>query len=116
MSGIQYLTDAGVWDVRHCFTVEKSNYGDVQMLTFVLPTEQNREDVLAFYRDIEENGEECIGIGNYKDYDMWLTLIQNRRCGRDLPEGYVRENFYLCYESSRLIGVFDLKFELTEFC
>ena len=49
--------------------------GDVQMLTFVLPTEQNREDVLAFYRDIEENGEECIGIGNYKDYDMWLTLI-----------------------------------------
>lgn len=86
------------------------------MLTFVLPTEQNREDVLAFYRDIEENGEECIGIGNYKDYDMWLTLIQNRRCGRDLPEGYVRENFYLCYESSRLIGVFNLKFELTEFC
>ena len=84
------------------------------MLTFVLPTEQNRADVLDFYREVEESGEECIGIGNYKDYGHWLTLIQNRRCGRDLPEGYVRENFYLCYERKRLIGVFSLKFELTE--
>ena len=27
----------------------------------------------------------------------------------------MRENFYLCYEGKRLIGVFSLKFELTEF-
>jgi len=27
----------------------------------------------------------------------------------------VRKNFYLCYEEERLVGVFSLKFELTEF-
>lgn len=32
-----------------------------------------------------------------------------------LPEGYVHENFSLCYQEKRLAGVFSLKFELTEF-
>jgi predicted acetyltransferase len=85
------------------------------MLKFILPTEQNRDDVLSFYDEIEKSGGECIGIGNYKNYDLWLTGMQNRHTGKDLPEGYVRENFYLCYEGARLIGVFSLKFELTEF-
>lgn len=85
------------------------------MLNFILPTEQNRADVLAFYDEIENNGDECIGIGNYKNYDLWLSGMQNRHSGKDLPEGYVRENFYLCYDGARLIGVFSLKFELTEF-
>ena len=85
------------------------------MLTFTLPTERNRDDVLAFYQEIEESGRECIGIGNYKNYDQWLIGMQNRHTGKNLPEGYVRENFYLCYEGKRLIGVFSLKFELTEF-
>lgn len=47
--------------------------------------------------------------------DLWLSGMQNRHTGENLPEGYVRENFYLCYEGKRLIGVFSLKFELTEF-
>lgn len=85
------------------------------MLTFNLPTDKNRDDVLSFYKEIEESGGECIGIGNYKNYDRWLIGMRNRRDGKDLPEGYVRENFYLCYEGDRLIGVFNLKFELTEF-
>lgn len=41
--------------------------------------------------------------------------MKNRHTGEHLPDGYVRENFYLCYEGERLIGVFSLKFELTEF-
>ena len=41
--------------------------------------------------------------------------MQNRHSGKDLPAGYVRENFYLCYEGTRLTGVFSLKFEMTEF-
>lgn len=85
------------------------------MLKFILPTEQNREDVLSFYEEIEKSGGECIGIGNYKDYSLWLSGMQNRHSGKELPEGYVREDFYLCYEGKRLAGVFSLKFELTEF-
>ena len=85
------------------------------MLNFVLPSEENRDDVLAFYEEIEKSGGECIGIGNYRDYDLWLSGMRNRLTGRNLPEGYVRENFYLCYDETRLIGVFSLKFELTEF-
>lgn len=85
------------------------------MLKFILPTEQNRADVLSFYDEMEHTGGECIGIGNYKNYDLWLEEMHNRYAGKNLPDGYVRENFYLCYEGKRLIGVFSLKFELTDF-
>lgn len=85
------------------------------MLDFVLPTERNRDDVLAFYDEIERSDSECIGISNYKNFDLWLTEIQNRHTGKNLPDGYVRENFYLCYEGDCLVGMFSLKFELTEF-
>lgn len=43
-------------------------------MRFVLPTEENRDDVLSFYKEIEGDGGECIGIANYKNYDMWLTI------------------------------------------
>lgn len=85
------------------------------MLRFILPDRTSREDVLSFYREIEEGGGECIGIGNYRDFDRWLTGMQNRHTGENLPDGYVRENFYLCYDGDTLVGVFSLKFELTEF-
>ena len=85
------------------------------MLDFIIPTELNRDDVLSFYDEIEKDGGECIGIGNYKNYDLWLSGMRNRNTGMNLPKGYVKENFYLCYEGARLVGVFSLKFELTEF-
>ena len=62
-------------------------------ITLVLPTQANRADVLDFYREIAEYGGECIGKGNSTDYDAWLKEMQNRKTGRNLPEGYVRENF-----------------------
>lgn len=85
------------------------------MLNFVLPTEQNRQDILSFYDEIEKDGGACIGIANYRNFDLWLLGMRNRYTGKNLPDGYVRENFYLCYEGKSLVGVFSLKFELTEF-
>ena len=41
--------------------------------------------------------------------------MQNRLRGENLPAGYVRENFYLCYNGDKMIGVFSLKFELTPY-
>ena len=84
-------------------------------MKFILPTAENREDVQAYYREIESAGSESIGLGNYQDYDLWLTGMQNRHTGENLPEGFVREDFYLCYEGEKLIGVFSLKFELTKY-
>lgn len=85
------------------------------MLKFALPTNQNREDVLSFYQDMKKNGDICIGCKNSENYDCWLAEMENRCRGENLPEGYVRENFYLCYNGDRLVGVFSLKFELTEY-
>lgn len=85
------------------------------MLKFVLPDKHNRDDVISFYDKIAHSGGVCIGFQNYKDYDGWLTGMQNRHTGKNLPEGYVRENFYLCYDGDEMIGVFSLKFELTEY-
>lgn len=55
------------------------------MPDFVLPTEENRNDVLDFYKEFEENGDECIGFGNRNNYDLWLREMQNRHTGRNLP-------------------------------
>lgn len=85
------------------------------MLRFVLPEEKDREAVRAFYDEFEKSGGVCIGFGNRRDYDRWLEEMQNRHKGENLPEGYVRENFYLCYDAEKLIGVFSLKFQLTEY-
>lgn len=41
--------------------------------------------------------------------------MRNRHNGTDLPEGYVREDFLLCYDDVRLVGVFSLKYELTDY-
>lgn len=85
------------------------------MLRFVLPSEENRFDVLSFYEEVKKSGGECIGYANGANYDKWLVEMQNRHEGKNLPDGYVRENFYLCYDGSDLVGVFSLKFELTEY-
>ncbi len=85
------------------------------MLRFILPTEADREAVQAYYGEIALYGSESIGFANYENYDLWLRGMRNRHTGTDLPEGYVRENFYLCYDGKTLVGVFSLKFELTEF-
>ena len=85
------------------------------MIEFVMPSEETRDDVLSFYDEIARDGGSCVGIGGYKDYDAWLDGMRNRRAGKNLPKGYVRENFYLCYKNGVLIGVFSLKFELTEY-
>lgn len=85
------------------------------MIAFVLPDETNRADVLAFYEEFEENGQVCIGFQNHGDYDAWLQGMRNRKAGQNLPEGYVRENFYLCYNGKEMVGVFSLKFTLTQF-
>ena len=75
------------------------------MLTFVLPDERHRQDVLAFYAEFEASGGTCIGYGGWQDYDKWLQGMRNRHTGHDLPEGSIREDFYLCYEGDALIGV-----------
>ena len=85
------------------------------MLRFTLPAEADRETVQAYYREIAQNNSESIGLANYENYELWLKGMRNRHTGSDLPEGYVRENFYLCYDGETLVGVFSLKFELTEF-
>ena len=85
------------------------------MLTFVLPDERHRADVLAFYAEFETANETCIGYNHHSDFDKWLREMQNRKTGENLPEGYVRENFYLCYDEAELVGVLSLKFELTPY-
>lgn len=85
------------------------------MINFVFPEEKNARDVLEFYAAFKSSGGECIGCKNGDNYPVWLNEMQNRREGENLPEGYVRENFYLCYLGDALIGVFSLKFELTPY-
>ena len=85
------------------------------MIHFVYPTQANREDVEAFYSEFEQQGETCIGYGSHRDYAVWLKNIHNRITATDLPEGFVQEAFYLCYDGPALVGVLNLKFTLTPY-
>lgn len=51
-------------------------------MNFVLPSECNRDDVTDFYGEIAAGGGECIGIGNYGNYDLWLTGMKNGTPGK----------------------------------
>lgn len=84
-------------------------------MKFILPNKQCKKDVLSFYQEFERKKEECIGFKNHTDYEIWMQGMINRHEGNNLPDGYVRENFYLCYDKDELIGVFSLKFVLTEY-
>lgn len=85
------------------------------MLRFVLPTENDHDAVLSFYNEVEKSGGECIGFRYRNDYDRWLSDMRNLHAGKDLPQGYVREDFYICYDGADVVGVFSLKFELTDY-
>lgn len=82
---------------------------------FVFPTLKNKEDVLAFYNEFRKQGTTCIGYNGSEDYDSWLRMMEDRKNATHLPKGYVRENFYLCYDGDQMVGVFNLKFSLTEY-
>lgn len=84
-------------------------------MTFVLPDESHYDDVISFYGEFENDGSTCIGYANFHNYDEWVKEKQNRHTGENLPDGFVRENFYLCYYEDKLVGVFSLKFELTDY-
>ena len=58
------------------------------VLNFVLPAAENQVDVLAFYCEMAQSGDACIGMGNYENYVLWLTGMQNRHTGHNLPDGY----------------------------
>lgn len=85
------------------------------MLRFVYPTESDRRAVQAFYSEFEEQNETCIGYNGYKDFDRWLKGMHGRITMTDLPEGFVQEAFYLCYDGAELVGVLSLKFTLTPY-
>lgn len=84
-------------------------------MTFILPDESHCDDVISFYSEFEDDGTTCIGYANFRNYDEWVKEKNNRHTGENLPEGFVRENFYLCYDEDKLVGVFSLKFELTDY-
>ena len=108
--GVSSIIEAG----RHAGRFD-AGVVDIMAIRLILPDEANRQDVLNFYEKIERNGENCIGFANHADYDAWLIGMRNRKTGKNLPDGYVRENFYLCYDGDEMVGVFSLKFELTEY-
>lgn len=89
------------------------------MIKFVLPSEENENDVLRFYSEFKAAGQSCIGSAFCTSYADWLSHMRNRKTGKNLPDGFVRENFYLCYDCENdrkeLLGVFSIKFELTPY-
>ncbi len=57
------------------------------MIKFVLPTEENRDDVLYFYDEFENNRENCIGYGGHIGYAVRPSMRNRRLATEMLAEG-----------------------------
>ena len=64
------------------------------MIKFVLPTEENRDDVLYFYDEFENNRENCIGYGGHIGYAVRPSMRNRRLATEMLAEGLeISKNF-----------------------
>lgn len=55
-----------------------------------------------FYDEIEKDGGACIGMGNYKNYDLWLAGMQNRHTVNTCQRGMYTKTFLFVIKKSAL--------------
>ncbi len=51
---------------------KRENSSKVNMIRFVLPTKELKNDVISFYNEFVKINSSCIGISNYQNYEEWL--------------------------------------------
>ncbi|RXJ04304.1 GNAT family N-acetyltransferase [Anaerobacillus alkaliphilus] len=84
----------------------------------IKPAMEFRNEYLSFYEEWKESNETMIPWVISKDpsnFEEMLQFLANNEEGIGIPEGWVRDSTYwLVNESERVIGVVNIRHELTE--
>jgi predicted acetyltransferase len=86
------------------------------IMNLVRPTQQYREQIMAYRATFLNLGEQPYGgssLRRFDDFNKWLTKVIYQEKGDNLPENSVPSTQFLSIVNGRLIGLINIRHRLT---
>ncbi len=90
------------------------------MIRFIRPTEEHKEEALAFKQEFLDNGEHTINGSELFDqmnsYEDWLKSVTDNISEETVnPDWVVTDTFFALDEKDSIVGIIDFRHELNGF-
>lgn len=90
------------------------------MIRFIRPTEEHKDEALAFKQEFLDNGEQTINGSELLDqmdsYEAWLKSVTDNISEETVnPDWVVTDTFFALDEKDAIVGIIDLRHELNGF-
>ena len=90
------------------------------MIRFIRPTEEHKEEALAFKQEFLDNGEHTINGSELLDqmdsYEDWLKSVTDNISEETVnPDWVVTDTFFALDEKDSIVGIIDFRHELNGF-
>ena len=90
------------------------------MIRFIRPTEEHKEEALAFKQEFLDNGEHTINGSELLDqmdsYEDWLKSVTDNISEETVnPDWVVTDTFFALDEKDSIVGIIDFRHELNSF-
>ena len=90
------------------------------MIRFIRPTEEHKEEALAFKQEFLDNGEHTINGSELLDqmdsYEEWLKSVTDNISEETVnPDWVVTDTFFALDEKDSIVGIIDFRHELNGF-
>lgn len=85
-------------------------------MKLVRPTQQYREQIMAYRKTFLSIGEQPYGgssLRRYDDFNKWLTKVIDQENGDNLPQNSVPSTQFLSIVNGRLVGLINIRHRLT---
>jgi len=90
------------------------------MIRFIRPTEEHKDEALAFKQEFFDNGEHTINGSELLDqmdsYEDWLKSVTDNISEETVnPDWVVTDTFFALDEKDSIVGIIDFRHELKSF-
>ncbi|MCR5227189.1 MAG: GNAT family N-acetyltransferase [Eubacterium sp.] len=90
------------------------------MIRFIRPTEEHKDEALAFKQEFLDNGEHTINgselLDQMNSYEDWLKSVTDNISEETVnPEWVVTDTFFALDEKDAIVGIIDFRHELNGF-
>jgi Predicted acetyltransferase len=90
------------------------------MIRFIRPTEEHKEEALAFKQEFLDNGEHTINgselLDQMNSYEDWLKSVTDNISEETVnPDWVVTDTFFALDEKDSIVGIIDFRHELNGF-
>lgn len=90
------------------------------MIRFIRPTEEHKDEALAFKQEFLDNGEHTINGSELLDqmdsYEEWLKSVTDNISEETVnPDWVVTDTFFALDEKDSIVGIIDFRHELNGF-